>query len=463
MGLRQMEMDRRAAKAWTTWRLILVVGFGIVAALNLPGQLGFDSATALWEGRHHVRMSWGPPMYAAILGAFDALAPGTGLFTVASLTTTALAWAALPLLRGRLAWSGPVLLALVFALPQVLIYQGIVWRDVLFADLTVAAFVALALAARLWTRPGLRWSLLGLAVVALAFGALVRQNGGVVIAPWGLALAWIAARGRWRRGFAWMAAGLAVPLSLAAALSAVNPVHEPPERKYTIDLRLLAHYDLVAALAENPARPFPRMAAERPDALAVLRREAPVTYSPTRIDTLDWNGRLQVKIWRFRAATVNAEWREMIAADPLGYARRRLEVFRWVVLTPRLDLCVPLHLGVSGLPQVLKDIGLVEGRRPRDARLYAYAARWFPTPFYSHLTYGLLAAAVAGLLMIRRDPEDIAIAALMVAVLGFTATFFFVSIACDYRYLYAVDLAAVTGVLYLAVDPRRRRGSGKSP
>jgi hypothetical protein len=58
-----------------------------------------------------VRMSWGPPMYAAILGAFDALAPGTGLFTFASLTTTALAWAALPLLRGQLAWSGPVLLA----------------------------------------------------------------------------------------------------------------------------------------------------------------------------------------------------------------------------------------------------------------------------------------------------------------------------------------------------------------
>jgi hypothetical protein len=454
-------MEGRASSAWTTWRWILIAGFAIVASLNLPGQIGFDSTTALWEGRHHLRMSWGPPMYSAILGAFDAIVPGVGLFTTASLATTALAWAALPLLRRRLAWSGPVLLALVFALPQILIYQGIVWRDVLFADLTVAAFVSLALATRLWRRPGLRWSLLGAAVFALALGALVRQNGGVVIAPWALALAWTAGQtggeGRWRRGFAWMAGGLAAPLGLALTLAAANPVHEAPDRNRSIGLRLLAHYDLMAALAENPARPLPRMAADRPDALEVLRREAPSTYSPTRIDTLDWNKRLQVKIWRFKAAVISAEWQDMIAADPVGYARRRLEVFRWVVLTPRLDLCVPLHLGVSGLPKVEKELGLIDGQRLQDPRLYSYTARWFGTPFYSHLTYALLAAAVAGLLMIRRDPEDIAIAALMVAVLGFTATFFFVSLACDYRYLYPVDLAAITGVLYLAVDPVLRR------
>jgi len=450
-------MDGRASTAWTTWRWILIAGFAIVASLNLPGQIGFDSTTALWEGRHHLRMSWGPPMYSAILGAFDAVVPGTGLFTAASLMTTALAWAALPLLRRRLAWSGPVLLALVFALPQILIYQGIVWRDVLFADLTVAAFVALALAARVWPRPALRWSLLVLAVFALAFGALVRQNGGVVIVPWALALAWIAAQGRWRRGLAWMGAGLVAPLALALALAAANPVHEAPDRNRSIGLRLLAHYDLMAALAENPARPLPRMAADRPDALDVLRREAPATYSPTRIDTLDWNKRLQVKIWRFQAPVITAEWRDMIASDPVGYARRRLEVFRWVFLTPRLDLCVPLHLGVSGLPKVEKELGLIDGQRLQDPRLASYTARWFRTPFYSHLTYALLAAAVAALLMIRREPEDIAIAGLMVAVLGFTATFFFVSIACDYRYLYAVDLAAITGVLYLAIDPSLRR------
>ena len=450
-------MEGRSATAWATWRWLLIVGFAIVAGLNLPGHLAFDSATGLWEGRHQLRMSWGPPVYSAILGAFDSIVPGTGLFTVASLMTTALAWVALPLLRGRLAWSGPVLLALVFTLPQVLIWQGIVWRDVLFADLTVAAFVALALAARVWPRPALRWSLLALAVAALAFGGLVRQNGGVVIGPWALSLGWTAAHGRWPRGLAWTAGGLAAPLALMLALAAANPVHAPPGVNYAIGPRLLAHYDLLAALAEDPARPLPRMAADQPAALAILRREAPGTYSPTRTDTIDRNPQLQAAIWRFKAPVVAAEWRAMIAEDPLGYARRRLEVFRWVFLTPKLELCVPLHLGVSGLPNVEKDLGLVDGHWLQDTRLYVYATGWHHTPFYSHLAYALAAAAVAILLMIRRDPPDIAIAALMVAVLGFTATFLVVSIACDYRYLYAVDLAAITGVLYLAVDPSLRR------
>ena len=104
-----------------------------------------------------------------------------------------------------------------------------------------------------------------------------------------------------------------------------------------------------------------------------------------------------------------------------------------------------------------------DGQRPRDGRIYDYARRWFGTPFYSHLTYAALAAAVAGFLLVRREPADIAIAALMIAALLFTASFFVVSVACDYRYLYALDLAAMTGSLYVALDPSaRRRGAGWS-
>ena len=127
-------MDRQSSTAWATWRWVLIAGFAIVAAVNMPGQLAFDSVTGLWEGRHHVRMSWGPRMYSAILGFFDRIVPGTGLYMVASMALTALSWAALPVVRRRVAWAGPILLALAFTLPQVLIYQGTVWRDVLFLE-----------------------------------------------------------------------------------------------------------------------------------------------------------------------------------------------------------------------------------------------------------------------------------------------------------------------------------------
>jgi hypothetical protein len=453
---------QESAAARAAWRWVLISGFALIAALNLPGHIGFDSLTGLWEGRHHVRMSWGPRLYSLILGGFDSLVPGTGLYTMASLAVTALAWAALPALRPRVAWSGPVLLAAAFLPPQVLIFQGIVWRDVLFADLAVAGFVALAVAARFWASRPTRWGLLALAVVALATAALVRQNGGVVIVPWALALGWVAAQsrldGRWRRGLAWAAGGLAAPIVLALAINYGNPVHNPPEVDYAIGPRLLMHYDLAAALAEDSARPLPHLTAAHPDKAAVLRREAPRFYSPVRIDTLDGSPELGAALWGFKASVIAAEWGDMILADPVGYLGRRFEVFRWVVLTPDFTRCAALHLGVDGLPQVAEELGIPRGAFPQDARLYAYAAPWFKTPFYSHLTYALLTAAVAVFLLIRRDPPDIAMAGLMVGALGFLATFLVLSLACDYRYLYVVDLAAITGLLYVAVDPTLRRG-----
>jgi hypothetical protein len=41
----------------------------------------------------------------------------------------------------------------------------------------------------------------------------------------------------------------------------------------------------------------------------------------------------------------------------------------------------------------------------------------------------------------------------MASSLGFSASFFIISVACDYRYLYVQDLTAMAGVLYLALDP----------
>ena len=452
-------MDARSSIAWRTWRWLLIAGFAIIAATSLPGHLPLDSVTGLWEGRHHERMSWGPRMYSAILGFFDHILPGTGLYMVASMLITALAWAALPLVRRRIAWTGPLVLAICFALPQVLIFQGTVWRDVLFANLTVAAFTAQALAARLWAKPPQRWLLLALGVAALAFGALVRQNGGVVIGFWGLALGWIAARGRWGHGVAWAAAGMVAPLALALVLNHFNPVQDAPGRSRAIGPELLAHYDVGAAIVENPQRPLPHLQADRPLSLVVLRRELPGVWSPQRIDTLDWTPSVRRSLWRFKPESWKAEWRAMVLGDPVGYLRRRLEVFRWVFLTPNLPACAPMHLGVSGLPKIEKELGLIDGPTLQDGQLYAYASRWYATPFYSHLTYALLAAAVAVFLLIRRAAGDVAIAGLMVAALGFTATFLLVSIACDYRYLYALDLAAITGLLYIAVDPSRRGGA----
>jgi hypothetical protein len=87
-----------------------------------------------------------------------------------------------------------------------------------------------------------------------------------------------------------------------------------------------------------------------------------------------------------------------------------------------------------------------------DVELTNYASWFLDSPAYSHLAYTLVSLVLAGLFLLRRQPADIAMAALQLAGVGFTASFFLISIACDYRYLYFSDLAALVGLVYAALD-----------
>jgi len=51
-------------------------------------------------------------------------------------------------------------------------------------------------------------------------------------------------------------------------------------------------------------------------------------------------------------------------------------------------------------------------------------------------------------LLRRRDPADTVVAGLLAGALLFALSFFFISIACDYRYLFFLDLAAMAAALY---------------
>lgn len=447
--------------ATTAWRWLLMGGFAVIAGLNFPGHLSVDSIMSITEGRSGVRISWGPPMYSAILGAFDKVFPSTGLYLAASVGLLMVTWSAMASLRPKTSWIAPVVLLGALLMPQVLIYQGIVWKDVLFANLAIAAFVALGHAARDWDERRAIWAPLGTACVCLAFACLVRQNGAVAVAAFALAVGWLAGRRSWKWAVPWAVAAFAAPLVLAAVLDEVTPVHEPPgQADMDQGVRIVQHYDLVGALASDPTRPMPALQASNPTALAELRKEAPKVYSPVRADTLSRSQSLGMALWKLDGKAVGEEWRNLILKDPARYAQVRLAVFDWVFLTPKLDLCLPIHVGVAGLPDQTAALGLHEGWEPPDGQLYNYSTWWFDTPFYSHLTYAIAAFAVFVFLMIRRQAADIAMAGLMVAALGFAATFLIISIACDYRYCYFLDLAAITGVLYVALDPRLKPRAG---
>lgn len=439
--------------------VVLGGGLLLMLAANLPGHLSVDSIMQLYEGRMQVRETFAPAIYSLILRVFDSLVPGTGLYVTAS---GLLLYGALISLRGlvpRVSWlSVPVALAVVF-MPALLVYQGIVWRDVFFANVSVVGFVCLAHAALRWGERPMRWAALAAAVGLFALAAIVRQNGLIAVVMGTLVVAWTARSGGWRRMTAYGVGFLAAVLILAQALASVaQPRTAGPDQAMGIGLRILLHYDIVAATAQRPDLPLAQIDAADAASDDFLRAHAREVYSPERVDYFDRVPDLRKHLWPLPGEAVRAQWLEIVTDHPKLYIAHRLSVFRWVFLTPDVARCVPVHVGIEGPADKIEALKLKPGSDPSDRAMADYAARFFRTPAYSHLTYALIAVAVTGFLLLRRRPADWAMAGLMTAGLGFAASFFFISIACDYRYLYFLDLAALAGLLYVALDPRLKRG-----
>ncbi len=85
-----------------------------------------------------------------------------------------------------------------------------------------------------------------------------------------------------------------------------------------------------------------------------------------------------------------------------------------------------------------------------DDALETYALGFAGTPVYSHAAYGALGLVLLVILLRRRRAPDIAVAAMLAAALAFAMSFAVISIACDYRYLYDLDLAVIAAALYAA-------------
>jgi len=430
---------RRAATA------ILLAGYGLMLALNAPGQMSYDSVAQLAGGRSGLYNSWHPPVMSWLLGLFDAVIPGPLLFLV--FQSLLLLGALLVLLWFRPRSWTCVPLALAFVLtPQWLLYQGEIWKDILFANAAIAGFAGLAIAARNW-----RISALILPAAALILAAATRQNGVVLLPVAAVTVALIAPRRGWAVGLGF----LGITLALTAGVSLVLVAHSDGGDGgdgARAQIRLGQSYDLVGALARDPNLPLPALASADPVLDKLLRTRGTALYTPLHNDPFAADPRISQALADSPDGAIAQAWRGLVLGRPLLYARTRLAAFGAVVATPDPVACHFVFVGTSGPPALLRALGLTAGVRPQDHALDRYARLFFGTPVYSHFAWGALALVLMVLLARRGAAPDLAVAGLLAGALLFTVTFAIISIACDYRYLVFLDLSAIAAALY-AIGP----------
>jgi hypothetical protein len=99
---------------------------------------------------------------------------------------------------------------------------------------------------------------------------------------------------------------------------------------------------------------------------------------------------------------------------------------------------------------MIATLGLRNGMTPADRALYKYAEKFFQTPVFKHGAYLVLSILLSMFLLLRRRLSDIPIVAMLFASAAFVLSYLLVGIACDFRYMYFLPVAAILGLLQAA-------------
>ncbi|MDE2182167.1 MAG: hypothetical protein KGJ78_04020 [Alphaproteobacteria bacterium] len=450
----------KVISARTAATAVLLLGGAIVYLINFPGSMEDDSFAQLVEGRTGSYSFWHPPIMSWMLGVSDALpGPPEAYFVAFDMLLAFGALASLVWLRRRVSWGAVACGVIVLLLPQLMLLQAVVWKDGLFADLCLAAFVCLAHADSHWLNVRIRYGLVIASIGFIALAMLARQNGFVMLPFAAGALGWSATRiFGWRKGLLHAAAFAALSAGLALGINALLALRSDGLPAQEEQFKVLHLYDLTGMVRRDPSLPLPVLDRQSPGLAHLIRTEGVRLWSPVKNDTLELSGKIVAALEDTPADVLTRQWQEAVLRHPGLYLAVRGQLFAWVFWPVHVELCHPYHIGDEGNPDDLAMLGAQPRMDARDVALGDYAHAFVGTPVFWHPFYALIVLGVMVVLLRRRARGDIAIAALLASALVFTASFFVISIACDYRYLYVIDLSALAGLLYLSADPGTKRG-----
>lgn len=412
--------------------------------MQYPGQASVDTIIQLENGLSGVYNSNQPPAMSFIIAHLTM--PGTLLldvllfaFAVAELLRLAPSHAK----RRRLA------LFLLFLFPVSLIYIGILWKDVLFAN---AAILGMLLLPPRGDRP--RWRYLVLSAAVLALGTAVRQQGILVVVAALLYLLFASGLGRWRWRVVgiWLVAFVVFSGGIKLAVNASGDTSK--SYAFIGPLYQLAMFDLGGIASRNPDMPFPALTKAAP----TQPPEQRATHARIEAVMHDYQPRSQDAMGPAISKTgvflpppaVFADWRRSVLAYPGSYLLHRFDYFTWVIGCHDVTKCLPFYFGISAQPAVMvAKVGIKPGM---NARAHVLNELGKSTLFlFRPILYLALSLALTIFLIYRDWRRHSLMIAIQLVGLAYAASYLLVGIACDFRYTYLSTLASLFGVAYVLV------------
>lgn len=431
----------------TRWFLLVAVVVASAAiALHSPGQISMDTSVELYEAYLGRSLSWNPPFMSALMRWLGGGELATaGLVWINSMVTylsfVLIAGSALRARRDQgmltLSWWRVLLCLCLILNPIVFLYVGIVWKDVLFGSSLIAA-IALSVAAA--TDSGRRaWCYAVGAMIVLAAAAKIRQQGVFMVPV--LALLPLMAM-IWDRGLTVRERRLSVTVLLAVLLLGLGgfgfvvskTIAGSDGRSSSVGFQSIMKFDIAGIVSRSTgateALPVPITEGER----AAMR----ATYSPTRVDYLLSNAVVAHWLNGMSATQRRQEWWALVRSHPEAFLAHRFAVFGDILDVHGIAQALPIHIGIEGNVDYLKQVGMSEQRGARAVAIYRIASAFFACPIYRHWFYLLALAIGAAGIRCAVLPSRLKSMSyvLVVAAALFYLSYLPTGISSDFRYLY---------------------------
>jgi hypothetical protein len=413
--------------------LTVAAGYALTVLVFYPGYSTADARYVYADAMAWHFGDWQSPAMAMLWRLIDPIAPGSASMFLLTATLYWLAFGMLALIAARRSvWLGLATALLAF-MPPAFFFVGMIWRDVLFAVIWLAAAVLVLAAVDRTTR--WRAPIQALALLLIALGVLLRPNA-VAAAPFLAAYVIWPMRFDLKRMAIFFLPALVlfcalVPLVYYSVLDAQrqNPLHS------------IAVFDLGGITHFSGENQFPVSWSGDQTTLLISK-----CYDPVRWDSY-WHVEPCPFVMRrlerpddviFGTPRLTEAWRQALAAHPLAYLSHRA-TFMWQFLG-RSNLVLPVWDWL--------DPASAYGHSPYFTPLLALHDELQPTLLFRPGLWLVFAVAVAACAWrARSTPAGAFAVGVTGSAIVYVMTFFVLGVAADFRYAYWCVLATIAGAV----------------